>query len=51
MRNPGCPLKTLLDSYIETRAGHKAQVPESIMMMMMRRRSSNLVILVLRFCS
>jgi hypothetical protein len=33
-RNPGRPLKRLLDCYIETVAGHKAWVPESIMMMM-----------------
>jgi hypothetical protein len=34
-RKPGCPLKRLLDCYIEIRAGHKALVLESITMVMM----------------
>jgi hypothetical protein len=32
-RNTGLPSKRLPDYHIETRVGHKTQVPESIMMM------------------
>jgi hypothetical protein len=36
-RKPGCPLKTLLDCYIEIRPGHKALILESITMKMVTK--------------
>jgi hypothetical protein len=46
--NPGRPFEGFLDCYIGTGAGHKAQVPASIMMKMMMMKYSAQICSVLQ---